>query len=294
MHAIKQAVALDVGGSSVKSGLVTADGHLPFAPILTAVHSAGHADEILDTFASVIHRHIAQIGLDQLAGVALGFPGPFDYNTGVSRISGQAKYEALYGVDVKAGLLSRVDMGNCPLRFRNDAEAAIIGECRYGAGQRDHRIIGVTLGTGLGSAFVVDHIPQTEGSGIPPNGWLYSEIWRGMRADDLFSIRGLQARLDAVGERDCDLKTAAEQARTGDARLQEMFARFGIDLGDFLQPYVTAFQADAVLVLGGIAGALGVFGPAMRQVLTVPARSGTRGTDAALLGAADLIFSTST
>jgi hypothetical protein len=41
-----------------------------------------------------------------------------------------------------------------------------------------------------------------------------------------------------------------------------------------------AFRAEAVLVLGRIAGAMDLFGPFLRQVLSVPA----------LPGAADLLF----
>jgi spore maturation protein SpmB len=51
-----------------------------------------------------------------------------------------------------------------------------------------------------------------------------------------------------------------------------------------------AFRAEAVLVLGRIAGAMDLFGPFLRQVLSVPALPGERGPEAALLGAADLLF----
>jgi hypothetical protein len=51
-----------------------------------------------------------------------------------------------------------------------------------------------------------------------------------------------------------------------------------------------AFAAEAVLVLGRIAGAMDLFGPSLRQALSLPALPGERGPEAALLGAADLLF----
>jgi glucokinase len=279
------AITLDVGGSSVKSGIVTPGGQIMGNAQTTSIDSSASAETILNVFATIIKGHIDQHGLDALAGVALGFPGPFDYEIGISKISGQEKYEALYGVNVKEGLTTRLNLGSCPLRLRNDAEAAIMGECRYGAGKRYSRIIGATLGTGLGSAFVVDGIPQLSGDTVPENGWLYAELWQDQRADDVFSIRGLQARLGSV-----DIRQAADSARHGDESTYQIFQRFGSDLGDFLLPYARRFQADVVLVLGGIARAYDLFGPSLTSVLGIPVLPGTRGADAALLGAADLIF----
>jgi glucokinase len=282
------AITLDVGGSSVKSGSVTPDGQIVGSTRTTPIDSSASADAILNAFTAIINSHIQQHGLDELAGVALGFPGPFDYEAGISRITGLEKYEALYGINIKAGLASRLNLGSRPLRFRNDAEAAIMGECRYGAGKNYQRIIGVTLGTGFGSAFVANGVPQISGDNVPPNGWLYAEMWRGQRADDIFSIRGLQARLGSD-----DLKQAADQARHGDETTQQVFQQFGSDLGDFLLPYIRSFQAEVVLTLGGIAGAFDLFGSHLEAATGIPVRPGEHGADAALLGAADLIFSLS-
>ncbi len=280
------AITLDIGGTSVKSGIVASDGNIIGNTQITPIDSSASTGDVLDSFAAIIQSHIDQYGTDNLAGVTLGFPGPFDYEKGISRITGQEKYEALYGINVKEGLLARLQLNSRPLLFRNDAEAAIMGECRYGAGRGYGRIIGVTLGTGLGSAFVANGVPQLSGENVPVNGWLYAELWRGQRADDVFSIRGLQARLGSD-----DLRVAADNARHGDTAAQHVYQQFGRDLGDFLLPYVRSFQADAVLTLGGIAGAFDLFGSALESALGIPVRPGVRGTDAALLGAADLIFS---
>jgi len=283
-------IALDVGGTSVKSALVAPGGQVIGKPSITPVDSSGETDSILETFAQIISTHLAENYTSNLLGVALGFPGPFDYPAGICLIEGVEKYGAIYGVNMRYALGARVNLGDLPILFRNDAEAAVVGEARYGVGRDYQRLIGVTLGTGCGSAFLADGVPVTSGPGVPPNGWLYAMLFRGLRADDVFSSRGLESRLGSAGIIERNVKDAAESARAGDIVARQVFEAFGTDLGSFLDSHAVAFAAEAVLVLGQIAGAMDLFGPALRQTLSVPALPGERGHDAALLGAADLLL----
>jgi glucokinase len=283
-------IALDVGGTSVKSALIALGGRVIGEPAITSIDSSGEAESILRTFAQIIRTHLDQAQTSNVVGAALGFPGPFDYGAGICLIEGVEKYRAIYGVNMRDALRARLDLGDLPILFRNDAEAAAVGEARYGAGQNYRRLIGVTLGTGCGSAFLVDGVPVTFGLGVPPNGWLYPVLFRGIRADDTFSRRGLEARLRAAGITELSVKDAAVAARAGDVTARQIFEAFGADLGAFLNSFAAAFAAEAVLVLGQIAGAIDLFGPPLRQALSVPALPGERGPDAALLGAADLLF----
>jgi glucokinase len=115
-------------------------------------------------------------------------------------------------------------------------------------------------------------------------------LFRGLRADDLFSRRGLEAGLRADNVKERNVKHAAAAARAGDVAARQVFEAFGADLGTFLNSFAMAFAAEAVLLLGRIAGAIDLFGPPLRQALSVPALPGKQGSDAALLGAADLLF----
>jgi glucokinase len=283
-------IALDVGGTSVKSALVAPEGQVIGKPSITSIDSSSGAENILKTFAQIINTHLGQAQTSNVIGVALGFPGPFDYGAGICLIEGVEKYQSIYGINMRDALRARLDLGQLPILFRNDAEAAVVGEARYGAGRDYGRLIGVTLGTGCGSAFLVDGVPVTSGPGVPPNGWLYPALFHGIRADDLFSRRGLEARLQAARVTERHVKAATEAARAGDADSRQVFEAFGADLGTFLNSFAVPFTAEAVLVLGRIAGAMDLFGPPLRQALSIPALPGERGPDAALLGAANLLL----
>ena len=282
-------IALDVGGTSVKSAVIAPGGRVIGEPAITPIDSAGEAEGILETFARIISTHLSQAQNSNVIGLAFGFPGPFDYAAGICLIEGVEKYAAIYRVNMRDALRARLNLGDLPILFRNDAEAAVVGEARYGAGRDYRRLIGVTLGTGCGSAFLVDGLPVISGPGVPPHGWLYPMLFHGLRADDVFSRRGLEFRLQAAGVTDRNVKIAAVAARAGDAGARQVFEAFGADLGSFLNSHAVAFAAEAVLVLGRIAGAIDLFGPPLRQVLSVPVLPGERGSDAALLGAADLL-----
>ena len=291
-HSNSYVATLDVGGSSVKSALVIDTGELLDQPKITPIDNQAAADIILKTLADIVRGHLRgfQTDSDQLLGIALGFPGPFEYDVGVSRIQGVAKFESIYGLDIRQGLQQQLAQPRLPIRFRNDAEAAIVGEALYGVGQPFTRLIGVTLGTGCGSAFLIDGQPITAGAGVPPNGWLYPILFQRRQADDLFSIRGLLGALQAAGVEVDNIKTAAKLARQGHQTAREVFAEFGYNLGQFLRPWAEAFQAEAILLQGGIANTFDIFELELSTKLPVTVVRGELGAKAALLGAAALFF----
>jgi glucokinase len=280
-------IALDVGGTSVKSGLVRPDDMRVLDRARTSIDSHAPAEAILSAFARCIQERGASAPGGAVAGVALAFPGPFEYDTGVCRIAGVQKLEALYGLSIGSELSRRTGFPASGFVFINDAEAAIGGEIGYGAASGHARVIGVTLGTGIGSGFFVDGRRQTAGPGVPANGgWLFDQPFEGAMADDCFSIRGLERRLARAGAGSRQPEAAAADARRGEPCAQAAFEAFGHDLGGFLGGFAQAFAADAILVAGGLGGAFDLFGNALQGRLEVPVLRGALGADAPLLGAA--------
>jgi glucokinase len=295
-------VALDVGGSSVKSGLIDPDWLLrPPEPFpadavrasTTPLATDAEAPVLLQALGAVIRREIGAAGARPVAGVGFGFPGPFDYARGICLIRHFTKYQSLYGMDIGAALRETLDMPRLAIAFRNDAEAALVAEARFGAGRPFRRVIGLTLGTGLGSSFIADGVRLADGPGVPAHsgGFLFPEPYRDATADDYFSTRGLLARLQAADARVESVGTAAQRA-AHDRPLASVFSAWGADLGAFLRPYATEFRPEAILLLGGIARAHALFAPALGNAAGVPALPSVLGETAALLGAAEGLMRT--
>lgn len=150
------ALGIDVGGSGIKGApvdLVTGELAAERKRIKTPAAStpqavAGVLDELVDAF---------DLPADVPVGVA--FPAPMDH--GVVRFIANLD-KSWKGVDLPE-LVREATGRRCTAI--NDADAAGVGEQRYGAAKGvDGVVLVVTLGTGIGSALIVDGVlvPNTE------------------------------------------------------------------------------------------------------------------------------------
>src|SRR5690606_9885973 len=126
-----------------------------------------------------------------LAGIGIAMPGPFDYVNGISLIKGLGKYEALYGMNIKGELKARMMLPqDVPVIFANDAVCFARGEYSYGSALGYRRVVALTLGTGLGAAFLEDGRRVDKGPEVPDGGVLYNIPYGNGIAEDCFSTRG--------------------------------------------------------------------------------------------------------
>jgi glucokinase len=263
MRARGPIVALDIGGSSVKSGRVL-DGRPDGQVIVTPLVRDAPADELVARLAAAI-RAVAPGGDVR---VAAAVPDPFDHATGVSRMT--HKFAALNGRPL-APLLRDAVGRPLEIRWCNDAAAAVTGEAIAGAGSTYRRVLGVTLGTGLGAAFVVDGaVVRQIGSAVVGDLW-QATLADGRQADTAFAARTLRAAIER------------EPGAGGD--------RFGRDLGRLLAPVVAAAAAEVVVVGGGGAGSFDHIADSLGAELGVPVARATLGPWAALLGATHVCWS---
>lgn len=254
--------ALDVGGSSVKAGLV--DGLLVVGEVVVVDldHTASRAT-LVDAFATAIEA-VAPTDL-----VAIAMPDPFDHAAGVSLM--HHKFASLYGVDLSAAIVERLGR-RAVIRFCNDAAAAVVGEAVAGAGHSHRRVLGITLGTGLGAAFAVDGRLVEQEAGITVGDAYRASLPDGRLADDAVSARAYVERLGAASD---------PQAEA---------AAFGRDLGTVVAQLADALGADMVVVGGGGADSFGAFAPSLRQALAAPVEPMSLGRAAPLIGAAHICF----
>jgi glucokinase len=107
-----------------------------------------------DQLVAAVRRAARALRDTQRVGAAV--PGPFDYEQGICTIQGVGKLDALYGADLRMLIATAAGLHPNMVRFLNDAQAFVLGEAFAGAARNEPRVIGLTLGTGLGSAFLDD------------------------------------------------------------------------------------------------------------------------------------------
>ncbi|MFD5121159.1 ROK family protein [Streptomyces sp. NPDC058385] len=204
--------------------------------------------------------------LDVPAGTRWGMavPGPFDYAQGIALFAGVGKFEALYGVDVRTALLRDLRQRPGDVVFLNDAHAFMMGEWAAGAGRGHSRAVGITLGTGVGSAFLVDGGIVARGPGVPPEGRMDLTEAGGAPLEESVSRRAILARF---GDPSADVRDIADLARAGQRRARRVLDDAFTTLGSVLAPRLTAFGATTLIVGGSMAGSWDLVAPALHAGL---------------------------
>ncbi len=245
--------ALEIGGSHVTAALVDldADG----GPV---VRDAKRADLIAAEPADLIVQRIAACAATVAAplgstwGVAV--PGPFDYTRGIGLFTDVGKFDTLHGVDLRQLLLPRLPSRPADIIFLNDAEAFLRGEWTTGAARGHDRAVGLTLGTGIGSAFLAQGRPVTAGPQVPPSGSVHLLTVNGSPLEDVVSSRAIKRRYAAAtGVMDVDVRGVAQRASAGEPAARDVFHAAFTALGQALAPWLRRFQASVLVVGGSIA-----------------------------------------
>ena len=246
---------LEIGGTHVTAALVDAARfELIGAAVREPVDSNGDAEPILAAFAR------AAAALDAHAGVAwaVAMPDPFDYDAGVGRFRGVGKYEALDGVDVGAELRERIPHRPGRLIFVNDADAFALGEAHGAAAN----VVGLTLGTGVGSGWVANGDAVHSGPGVPDGGRIHTVCVDGVPLEDIMSRRAIRgAYRQATGDAEADVRDIAQRARTGDTTAVDVLARALTTLGSVLGPRLRQFGAEQLVIGGSMAASWDLFAP---------------------------------
>ncbi|MGH8825383.1 MAG: ROK family protein [Jiangellaceae bacterium] len=248
-------LALDVGGTTVEAAVVGSEGAIRGEVLLESPDDADAA-AILDCFGGLLThlRRRAEAAGQRPVAAGLGMPGPFDYPRGVSRM--RHKLAAVRGLDLRAPLEAAVEL---PVYFFNDATAFAIGAWWHEHSD-EPRLIGLTIGTGLGSGFVVAGRPVAMEEGAPSSGELWDFPFRGGILEDAVSGRAVSRSYRRRSGQALEAGEIAGRARAGDVAALEAFTRLGEALGEGLAAAAAPFGPTRVVCGGQIAKAFDLFG----------------------------------
>ena len=145
-------IGIDLGGTQVKIGLVTA-GEVIARKIIPA-NAAGGLQESFAVIEKEIDSLLQEYHLTRatLGGIGLAFPGLVDPSA--QRIlSTNKKYDDALVVDVPGWVRQHWDV---PFFIDNDARMATVGEWKYGAGRDTNDLVVMTIGTGIGTSAIIE------------------------------------------------------------------------------------------------------------------------------------------
>jgi len=144
-------LSADIGGSHITAAVFVekSDGFAIKAISGKNIDSKQSKDLILQQWVTVFRDLISDFSH---CCIVLAMPAPFDYANGICQILDQGKFIHLFGVDLKMELAQRLEISHSQIYFVNDAKAFLMGESKFGKVSGYENILGLTLGTGLGSS----------------------------------------------------------------------------------------------------------------------------------------------
>jgi len=145
-------LTIDFGGTRVKFGIIEKGGKIIAVDQVKALPDSSIEDNLKMISRLAQSSFKEHISSHTLSGVGIALPSIVDTQT--NRVVSQyVKYTSAleFGFDDWA----KGEWG-VPLAMENDARAALVGEWQYGAGKGCNDIVLLTIGTGVGSAVLVD------------------------------------------------------------------------------------------------------------------------------------------
>jgi glucokinase len=316
MAKIEITLGIDIGGTNTVLGFVTRSGS-----ILAESSMTTNAAEPADLYVARLHVKIKEMldkvgDTSELKGIGIGAPNA-NYYKGTVEFPPNLKWE---GVTEIVKMIQQYY--TIPVAITNDANAAAIGELKFGAAKGMKHFIVITLGTGLGSGIVVDGkmvyghdgfagelghvIVDVNGRicGCGRRGCLETYVSAGGICRTVFELlaeRKEESELRNVGFSQLSSKMISDAALRGDAIALAAFEETGRILGLKLADAVTHTSPEAIILFGGLsaAGEL-LFNPTQRymeeymlnifkgKVKLLP--SGLREGNTAVLGASALMW----
>lgn len=241
--------AIDIGGSTTKIGIVGEDGVIAArASIPTSDH--GEPQALVDGIVAALQPMLAR---NRVSGVGVSVAGFLDRKRGAMVVN--ANLPALCGFPLRRDLENRLALA---CRLEVDSNASTVAEFRYGKGRGAKRLLGVTVGTGLGGGVIVDgrllrHTGECAGDLghiiVSPKGRRCTCGANGC-LEAMVCSAALSYR--AGGRRVRDILS---DARAGEQRSLDALAETGWWLGLGLASLSPLFAPDRIIVGGGISAA---------------------------------------
>lgn len=254
------ALGVDIGGSHITAALVDLETRTLVENSIkrSPVDSQENKEVILSAWCDIISKAFQNIK-NGARNVGIAMPGPFNYDQGISLIKDQDKFKSLYEVNVKEELAKRLDIPTENIHFINDAAGFLQGEVFAGAAKGNTSVLGLTLGTGLGSSLCLNY------KAFDADLW-NSEFLDGI-AEDYLSTRWFVKRFNQLsGEVVAGVKELVEIVNTNHFATR-VFMEFGYNLAQFLIPVIKKHKIDTVIVGGNIAQSFNAFAPELIATL---------------------------
>jgi len=261
---------IDLGGTKILSLVASTKGET-LGQKRRPTRAQEGPQAVIGRMVDSLRAAAAKAGLDigRLAGVGAVSPGPLDYASGV--IEDSPNLPGWRGVPLADEMRAALGV---PVFVDNDATAAALGECTFGAGRGYRHVIYVTVSTGIGGGIIIDGRVYRGASGaagevghqVVEEGGPQCSCGRHGCLEELASGTAIAhraheliaqgkgtgiARMARNGEPITAL-TVHRAAREGDPEARRIVEEAGHYLGVGLANLVNIFNPELIIIGGGL------------------------------------------
>ena len=272
-------IGIDMGGTRIKMGLVDEEGNLRKMQSFEA-RSGRSMDNVLKDL-SVPVNELCSDKEYRVGGIGIAFPGIVD--PGKKKVlSDYVKYPGAGQTDFGAWGKENWAL---PVALENDARAALLGEWQYGTGKGCDNLVMITLGTGVGSAVLI------EGKLLRGKNFLAGNLGGHMSIDyngpecncgntgcveSLASTWALKNHLENArdytgsalhGAENPDYESVFRYARSGDSAAVEVRNRSIKAWGTGIVNLIHAYDPEKVIMGGGIMKSMDDILPGIEKIV---------------------------
>ncbi len=262
-------VGIDIGGTNSVFGLVDESGVILSRKSIKT-DSYDQFELFVEAAATVIESFKQEFPETKIVTIGIGAPDANYYN-GTIEHAANLKWSGI--VPLRRSFEKRLSL---PVVTTNDANAAALGEKLFGGAKESDHFVVITLGTGLGSGFVVDgkvlygknsFAGEVGHMQFFPNGRVCGCGRRGCAETyvsatglvrttiELFSELMIDSPLRDLPTNQISSKKVFQAATNGDLLANEAFTRTAEYLGQILADTMIFSNPDTIFIFGGLANA---------------------------------------
>ncbi len=235
-------IGVDLGGTKVNVGLVEGNKILSNEFVKLPKDSKSEWD-VINIIIDLIKM---QLGEQKVEGIGIGVPSILDREKGI--IHEVQNIPSWIEVPLADILKKEFDL---PVFIDNDANCFAYGEFKFGLGKGYKHLVGLTLGTGMGSGIITNgHLMGDANCGSGEFGMI---PYKDGIIEDYCSGKFFKNFYDSNGEELMIL------AKKGDRMAIEAFNKFGEHLGNAVKTILYAVDPQVIIVGGSVVNSVEYF-----------------------------------
>ena len=246
------ALGIDMGGTNIRGGLV--DQNKLSTIISRRVNAMGSMEEVLQQLFSLTDELIN----NSVTAIGIGIPGLVDIEQGIV-------FDVVYIPSWKKVPLQKwmEERYQIPVHINNDANCFALGEFYFGKGKGYNSMVGLTIGTGLGSGLILNKkLYAGKNCGAGEFGMIdYLDKYLEYYASGQYFTNVYQTDGEIVFKR----------AGEGDEQALKMYEEMGFHLGNAIKMILYALDIELIILGGSVRHAYPYFSETMWQQIKTTA-----------------------